>query len=161
MSQSREQTQESVTIEVSSSQQPPPVGEAPVGARFLSAVDRCKDGLLKRPIQYDIISIIFTLVILGGGIYAYISMESTASLVASFICALLLAVGTYFEGSRKNPYPLLVVLLFIGIMFSYRYYSSGKFMPSGLFTLLTVIMLGRHCYLLWLKRDQESTTISA
>ena len=154
------QERESVTIDVTQSnrdQEPP---AAPPTSGAVSSFGRLKAGLLKRPIQYDIVSIVFSLLILGGGLFAYITKDSTPSLVAGVVCFILLAFGTYFEGSRKNPYPLLVVLVFLGVMFAYRYSVAWKFMPSGLFALLTAIMVARNCYLIYLKRQQPASSDS-
>uniref|UniRef100_A0A6G1SHD0 UPF0136 membrane protein CG5532 n=1 Tax=Aceria tosichella TaxID=561515 RepID=A0A6G1SHD0_9ACAR len=160
--QQPEKERESVTIDVSQSnqnQQEALSPEAPAKG-VKSTFSRCKAGLLRRPIQYDIISIIYTLLILGGGIYAYVNKNSTGSLVGSVVCGILLAFATYFEGCRKNPYPLLVLILILTGFFGHRYFMSMKFIPSGLFALLSVIMLARNCYLIYQKRQETAAASS-
>jgi uncharacterized membrane protein (UPF0136 family) len=148
--QPQTEQQESVTIEV------PSQANQNSQANNESKFGRLKNILLIRPVQYDIITIIFALVIFAGGVYGYLSKGSTYSLVASTIFAILLGFGAYFEGSRKNPYPLLVVLVFLEAGFAYRYFGNMKFMPSGLFALLTVIMLARNCYIIYVRRQQAA-----
>lgn len=157
--QQEPQEVESVTIDVPQRQGQNEQEQPPPAPGFRSTFSKYKAGLLQRPIKYDVISIVFTLLILGGGIFAYVTKESTASLVAGVVCGILLAFGTYFEGSRKNPFPLLLVLLFILGGFAYRYYKTMKFMPSGLFAIITTLMVARNCYLIHLKR-QRSTAAS-
>lgn len=151
---SPQQEQETVTIDVGQNQQDQ---SAELGPR--SAFDRCKKLITTRPIKYDIFSIVFVLLILGGGIYGYVAKESTASLVSGVVFGILLAFASYFEGARQNPYPLLVILVFLLVMFGYRYSVAWKFMPSGLFTLLTAIMVLRNCYIIHYRRKQTSSWI--
>ena len=111
--------------------------------------------VLQRPIQYDIVSILFTLLVFAGGIYGYLSKGSSASLISGTLFAILLAFGTYFEGSRKNAYPLIVVLLILTATMAYRFSLTSKFMPAGLMAALSFIMLSRHCFLLYLRKRQQ------
>lgn len=141
---------ESVTITTSQDEPQQQQRRAPP---LLSKVNR---SLLERHIQYDPLSIIFTILVFAGGVAGYVTKESVVSLVSGTIFALLLAVGTYFEGARKNPYPLLVTLFALGAAMLYRYVQSYNFWPAGLIGLLTLIMFARHCYLIYLKRQSSS-----
>jgi len=110
-------------------------------------------GILKRHMRFDPLSVVFALLIFAGGIIGYVTKQSTASLVSGTIFALLLAIATYVEGARKNPYPLLLTLVALAAMMIYRFSQSGSFMPSGFVALLTLIMLARHSYLFYLRRQ--------
>lgn len=114
-------------------------------------------GFFKRPLQYDPIMIVFTLILFAGGLVAYMTKQSAASLVASTVFAIFLSFSIYLEGSRKNSYPLLVSLVIVTATFVYRFSLSSHFIPSGLFALLSILMLARHCYLLYLRRRAYSS----
>lgn len=47
----------------------------------------------------------------------------------------------------------MATLLVLTIMMSYRYINVGNFMPSGLLALFSFIMLARHGYLYYLRRQ--------
>lgn len=148
--QTADQPEESVTIDVAGGQARNQ--EPRVGSRFVAAVNRYKDNLRDRPIRYDILSIIFTILIFIGGLVGYINKGSVPSLVSGTIFTILLAFSTYLEGARKNPYPLLITLIALSAIMLWRYIESMNFQPAGLIGLLTVIMLARHCYLLYTRK---------
>lgn len=121
------------------------------------------NAIMQRPIKYDPILILFVLFILATGIIGYVSAGSTASLVAGVIFAILLAFATYFEGARKNPYPLLVVSIVLAGVMIYRFTKSldpedpfAKFWPAGVIGLVTLIVFARHLFILYLKRQRPS-----
>lgn len=115
-------------------------------------------GLYKMQTRFDPVSIVFTLLVFIGGIIGYVNKQSSASLIAGTVFALLLAAATYVEGARKNPYPLLVILVALGGMMAYRYSQSGNFMPSGLVAALAILMIARHSYLMYLRRQPVSAS---
>lgn len=114
-------------------------------------------GLYKFQTRFDPISIAFALLVFIGGIIGYVSKQSSVSLIAGTIFFILLAAATFVEGSRKNPYPLLLTLAVLGGMMAYRYGQSGTFMPSGLVAALAIIMIARHSYLIYLRRQPVSS----
>lgn len=138
-----ENAQESATINV------PAGGDA-------GESNSLKYTFLRRHMQFDPLMIVFTILILVGGLIGYFTKGSTASLTAGIIFFILLAVSTYIEGTRKIPWPLILTLLALGIMMFYRYTVSGNFMPSGLVALFTLLMLVRHGYLIYLRRQSEA-----
>lgn len=107
--------------------------------------------LFKRHMRYDPISILFALLVFVGGLIGYITKQSVVSLIAGTIFAALLAAATFYEGARKNPYPLLVILFTLGAMMGYRAFAANKFMPSGLVAMLAFIMFSRHLYMVYLR----------
>lgn len=148
-------TEGTVTIDVATNDDPQQVGERTASV-FNDKMSKYSRGLLERHIRYDPLLIIFAISLLVAGIIAYTTKNSVMSLVFSTIFAILIAVGTYFEGARRNPYPVIVVLFVLGTYMFYRYFKSLNFMPSGLIALLTTIMFARHCYLIYLRRQQEA-----
>lgn len=156
--QSSTQIESQVEINIASSDQPhqQQANEPQVDSRIFSTLTKFKNDLLDRPIQYDIISILFTLSVLIGGLIGYFSKESLPSLISGIIFFVLLAAGTYLEGSKKNAYPLIFIILVFGILMVWRYSKSQSFLPAGLFAVLSLIMLLRHSYLIYLRRQQSS-----
>lgn len=134
--------------------------QTPINPQVLAGGNQSSGGgysLGKFYTRFDPIAIVFTVLVFAGGVVGYITKQSTSSLVAGTIFAVLLAATTFLEGSRKNPYPLLVVLLSIGLVMGYRYSLNLVFMPSGLVALLAVIVFARHSYLLYLRRNNART----
>lgn len=116
-----------------------------------SPSDAYSYGLFKRHMRYDPLSILFAVLVFVGGLVGYLTKQSAPSLIAGSIFAALLAAATFYEGARKNPYPLLVILFALGAMMGYRAISANKFMPSGLVALFAFIMFARHVYLVYLR----------
>lgn len=129
--------------------------ETRIDARIFNVLTRVKDDLRDRPIRYDIISIIFTLIVLAGGVYGYFSKGSLPSLISGVVFFLLLAGATYFEGANKNPYPLVIVIFIFGALMVWRYLQTYGFIPAGLFASLSLFMLLRHGYLIYSKKASD------
>jgi len=157
-SQTNAQTNDVEANVTSSSDPASPAQEPQMDSRIFTTLTRVKDNLLDRPIKYDIISIVFSLLVLAGGIYGYIEHKSLPSLISGIVFFLLLALAIYIEGVRKNSYPLVVVVLFFGIMMVWRYTKNYNFWPAGLFLLLAFIMLFRHACLIYFRRQQSTVS---
>lgn len=111
-------------------------------------------GLFQRHMKLDPILLVYIVVLFAGGVYGYIEKQSTISLVTSVVFSILLMIGAYFEGVRKNFYPLIITLVVVASGFIYRYLQNlDKFFPSGFYTALTLLMLVRHGYIIYLKRQ--------
>lgn len=140
----QQQTGESVRVELPPNTETTQEGTPNVLAR----------GIFQRHIKLDPILLIYIVALLVGGIYGYLEKKSTISLVSGVISALLLSIGAYFEGYRRNFYPLIITLAVLAIGFTYRYFVNFKFIPSGLFATLTILMLVRHGYIIYLRRQR-------
>lgn len=117
--------------------------------------------ILKRPIRYDPITIIFTVLVFIGGIIGYVKAGSTPSLVWSTVFAIALALSTYLEGARKQPYPVMGVLLALTFLMGYRWIKNGVFLPGGAIATLSLLLFARHAYLLYLRRKAAATSASS
>ena len=85
---------------------------------------------------------IYIVLLMAGGLIGYIKAKSKASIIASTICATpLILVGLKVLPSTLASI-LLAVLL---ILFGTKYIRSGKFMPSGIMCIITLIT-----FLVWL-----------
>lgn len=58
-------------------------------------------GIFKRPLRFDPLAIIFALLVFAGGITGYVNKNSSASLIAGTIFAILLGITIYIEGARR------------------------------------------------------------
>lgn len=56
---------------------------------------------IHRHMRYDPISIVFSVLILIGGLIGYFTKGSLPSLIAGIIFFILLAIATYIEGALK------------------------------------------------------------
>ena len=102
--------------------------------------------------RFDVSIVGYSLILLIGGVVGYLVAGSLASLLMSSISTILL-IGSLFlirffpAMGYRVVYTLLTLL---GLFFAYRWYTI-KFMPSGLLTLLTVVVLAMAVY--WNKKD--------
>ena len=90
-----------------------------------------------------IVILVYGFVVLVGGIVAYTTTESVASLIAGGVFGLgLLASGVGVLRSKDMGFlmaPILTVLL--TAFFGYRFAQSGELMPSGLMVALGLVAL--------------------
>ena len=72
---------------------------------------------------------------------------STPSLVAGLLFGAALGYGAY-EASKQPPnyIPQIATGLTLGSMMAFRYLNSGKFMPAGLITALSAVVVLRSGY---------------
>lgn len=96
----------------------------------------------------------YSLLLLIGGLIGYFMAGSSASLLMSSIFAALL-IGSLFlirvfpAAGYRTVSTLLVILT---LFFAYRWYTI-KFMPSGLLTILSLIIL---CVTFFMKRSKQT-----
>ena len=90
---------------------------------------------------FQIALLLYAVVIAAGGIMGYVSAQSMVSLVNGLIAAVLLLVG--LAVSFKNPPAgfglCAVVALALGVFFAYRFFTTGKWMPSGVTMILSAV----------------------
>ena len=90
-----------------------------------------------------IVILVYGLLVLGGGIIGYITAGSVASLIGG--SALGIALSTSGLGVLRGKdmgflmAPILTVLL--TVFFGYRFAQSGEFIPSGLMTVLGLVVV--------------------
>tara|TARA_Y100000588_G_C13926081_1_gene783627 strand:+ start:331 stop:645 length:315 start_codon:yes stop_codon:yes gene_type:complete len=84
---------------------------------------------------------VYIVLLVSGGLVGYIKAKSKASIIASTISAipLILVALKILPSTLGNI--LLAVLL---ILFGTKYIRSGKFMPSGMMGIITLVT-----FLLW------------
>ncbi|XP_034744013.1 transmembrane protein 14C-like [Etheostoma cragini] len=78
----------------------------------------------------------------AGGIMGYVKAGSAASLAAGLLFGLLAAVGAYLASQNsKNVWLLLGTSGTLAVVMGLRFLNSWKFMPAGLMTLASGLML--------------------
>ncbi|KAJ8272899.1 hypothetical protein GJAV_G00094760 [Gymnothorax javanicus] len=78
----------------------------------------------------------------AGGIMGYAKAGSIPSLIAGLFFGLLSAIGAY--QISQNPRNIWVSLVTAGVLagiMGIRFLNSGKFMPAGLMTAASILML--------------------
>ncbi|XP_070774732.1 transmembrane protein 14C-like [Enoplosus armatus] len=77
-----------------------------------------------------------------GGIIGYMKAGSITSLAAGLLFGLLAAVGAYLASQNpKNVWLSLGTSGTLAVVMGLRFLNSWKFMPAGLMTLASALML--------------------
>ncbi|XP_069676461.1 transmembrane protein 14C [Periplaneta americana] len=92
----------------------------------------------------DFLSFAYAATVATGGIVGYARAGSIPSLGAGLLFGSILCYGAYQSSQNPNNYMVLLGTsgTLAGLM-GYRFYNSGKFMPAGLVTILSVAMVLR------------------
>lgn len=92
----------------------------------------------------SLITFIYALIILVGGLIGHLKANSLMSLIMGSAFAILLfaAAILLYLGRREGLLCSIILLLVLDGFFSYRFLHTHKFMPSGLMALLTLFTLG-------------------
>lgn len=85
----------------------------------------------------DQIGLCYAAVVSVGGIIGFIKAGSGMSLAAGLLFGLLAAVGAYLN----NTWLSLGTSGTLSVVMGLRFINSWKFMPAGLMTLISVLML--------------------
>lgn len=88
-------------------------------------------------------TLIFGLLVGFGGLMGYLKGGSIPSLIAGTISCLILAFCAYFikQRSQRALYCALTLTLALDAFFMYRFISTLKLFPAGIFSLLCLIFL--------------------
>lgn len=89
------------------------------------------------------ITLFYGLTVIAGGLIGYLKAHSTASVVMGSICGFLLLLSALgLMGRMRAPaYLALFVTFVLDVFFTYRWIFSLKFMPSGLMSVISTIVL--------------------
>ncbi|ENN70261.1 transmembrane protein 14C isoform X3 [Dendroctonus ponderosae] len=92
----------------------------------------------------DVLGFLYAGAVASGGCIGYFKAGSVPSLVAGCTFGTVLGIGAYYTSRNPENYglQLFTSALLAGVM-GFRFYRSGKLMPAGLVTLLSVGMIGR------------------
>ncbi|XP_006792369.1 transmembrane protein 14C-like [Neolamprologus brichardi] len=90
----------------------------------------------------DWIGFSYAALVSAGGVVGYVKAGSVTSLVAGLLFGVLAAVGAYL--TSKNPRNVWLSAGTAGtlcVVMGLRFLGSWKFMPAGLMTLLSLLVL--------------------
>ncbi|GAA6236090.1 transmembrane protein 14C-like [Lates japonicus] len=90
----------------------------------------------------DWIGYSYSVLVSVGGIIGYVKAGSVTSLAAGLLFGLLAAVGAYLASQNpRNVWLSLGTSGTLAIVMGQRFLNSWKFMPAGLMTLASALML--------------------
>lgn len=92
---------DSVNVNVTSGQEASNVPNPQVETQAEAGSSGYKYGIFKRQIKYDPLSIVFAILVFIGGLIGFITKQSTPSLVAGTIFAILIGLFTFIDGARR------------------------------------------------------------
>lgn len=85
---------------------------------------------------------IYSLIVLAGGLIGYLKADSLPSLIAGSVFGAILFAGGM--GILKNNviafFSALAASGLLSVFFNYRYWQTAKMMPSGMMGILSVII---------------------
>ncbi|KAI8643578.1 transmembrane protein 14C-like protein [Parasitella parasitica] len=93
----------------------------------------------------DIAGYAYGLTVFAGGLVGFIKAKSIMSLLAGSLFGILACLGaSQVSKNPKNVTLSLIVSLILLCVMGGRFYRGRKFMPAGLVTLLSLIMVLRY-----------------
>jgi len=87
--------------------------------------------------------LIYSALVLGGGLVAFVSLKSMGSLVASVIMSVILLYLSYrvFKGALPAGYLGGVFTFLLAIYFAYRFIATERFVPNGILLIVSFAAL--------------------
>lgn len=85
--------------------------------------------------------IIFGILTIAGGIIGYVKAGSMPSIIAGSITGILLLIGAWIlpEHRLAGLLTVLIVSLLLAVQFIPKFIQTGKAMPAGMMSILSVI----------------------
>lgn len=89
-----------------------------------------------------LVTALYGLIVLGGGLIGFIKAQSIPSLImGGFTGTLLFVLAWGIWHSCKYSYWLaFAISMFLTAFFAYRYWSTMVFMPAGLMAIISLIV---------------------
>jgi len=88
--------------------------------------------------------IIYALLVFAGGVIGYIKSQSVASIVMGSLFGIGLGISAagILKNCKISHYLACGLTLCLAIFFTYRFFHSFAFMPAGLMSVLSLVVLG-------------------
>ncbi len=92
---------------------------------------------------FQIILLLYLIIVASGGVMGYVSAQSTVSLIAGLVSGLLLAIALAltFRTPQVGYGLAAVISLALAIFFTMRFLETGKWMPGGITMILSGLNL--------------------
>ena len=89
------------------------------------------------------ITLFYGILILIGGIIGHLKAGSAASLIMGLAFGILLILSSFgmFKNRLFPAYVALLLTLILDAFFTYRWLFTFQFMPSGLFAIISLVVL--------------------
>lgn len=92
----------------------------------------------------DLTELTYAAAVTLGGVLGYVKAKSIPSLGAGLLFGSALTYGTYqMSQDRSNVGVFLGTSAVLAGVMGYRYYNTGKIMPAGLISAVSVLMIVR------------------
>ncbi|CAO3699663.1 unnamed protein product [Rhizopus stolonifer] len=93
----------------------------------------------------DVLGYSYSAIVFAGGLVGFLKAGSLPSLLAGSIFGILAAFGAYqVSQDPKNVTLALVVSFILLLVMGKRFYNGRKFMPAGLVSILSILMVLRY-----------------
>ena len=87
--------------------------------------------------------LLYSLLIFAGGVIAYANVHSCASIIMATIFSVLLLGCSWamFCGKVTGYFGAFLLTFLLAAFFTYRFASTGKFMPPGMMAIVSGLVL--------------------
>ncbi|KAH9823917.1 transmembrane proteins 14C-domain-containing protein [Melampsora americana] len=92
----------------------------------------------------DYLGLAYALFVAGGGLIGYLKASSLPSLIAGGGSGALIGLGAYRSQVYGKPDLVFAVSIALSIFMGKRFLNSGKLMPSGLTSIVSIVMSIRY-----------------
>ena len=93
--------------------------------------------------RFDATIVGYSVILMIGGVIGYLAAGSIVSLLMSAIFSILLILSLFLM--RFTPLLgyrcTLLLISLLTLFFAYRWYSGNRFLPAGLMTIISLIIL--------------------
>ncbi|GAM21455.1 hypothetical protein SAMD00019534_046300 [Acytostelium subglobosum LB1] len=90
-----------------------------------------------------VLTFIYALLLVLGGVIGYLKAGSTMSLVMGVASGAAVAYCAMLENRKLGNQLILVIASGLLVFMGMRFYNSGKFMPAGLVTVMSAVIVVR------------------
>jgi uncharacterized membrane protein (UPF0136 family) len=113
------------------------VATGPLDSIAQLAYECCRNQMEASKIYF----IIFGILTIAGGVVGYVKAGSVASIIAGSIAGVLLLVAAFLlpEHRATGLATALIVSLLLAAQFIPRFLQTGRIMPAGMMSILSVI----------------------
>ncbi|EGG09055.1 uncharacterized protein MELLADRAFT_104315 [Melampsora larici-populina 98AG31] len=92
----------------------------------------------------DYLGVAYALFVAGGGLIGYLKASSVPSLIAGGGSGALIGLGAYRAQVHGKPDLVFAVSLALSIFMGKRFLNSGKLMPAGITSIVSIAMAIRY-----------------
>jgi uncharacterized membrane protein (UPF0136 family) len=89
------------------------------------------------------VPLLYSAVVLIGGVVGYLTAQSLVSLIAAFVFGLPLLGASFatWRGIKSGYYTALGLTIALTLFFHYRFVVTQTFMPAGMMAIVSVLAI--------------------